>query len=92
MLYFIFVIPVLLLIISITLVVKLAFTGALISTLINTIYYCIFFAVMSTTGHPNSEKMSVNWAGEWKNIAVFLMINLAITLLLSWVISIFQST
>ena len=89
MLYLVFVIPILLLIFSIALVVQLALTGSLLSTVINTIYYCIFISIMSNTGHPNSVKMKVNWNNEWKGISVFCIANLSITLFVAWQVAIF---
>jgi hypothetical protein len=89
MLYLVFVIPILLLIVSIALVVQLTFSGSLLSAVINTIYYCIFISIISNTGHPNSVKMKVSWHNEWKGILAFCVANLSITLLIAWLVTLF---
>ena len=91
MILLVFVIPISLLILSIVLVIQLTFYGSFISTVINTIYYCVFVAIMSTTGHPNSQVTKVRWRDEWQGIWWLLITNLGVTLLLSWLVSAFKN-
>lgn len=91
MLVVLFVIPIILLIVSIALTIKFLFWGALCSTLINTLYYCLFIKVMSGVGHPNSAHIAVNWSREWKGIVICFLASLLITLLLAVIVYFIQS-
>jgi hypothetical protein len=85
-----FVLPTLLLILSIALTYSLSFTGALIATFANTVYYCVFIALLSGVGHPNSVVMKVRWRKEVMGIVKFLLANLVLLFTISGLFYWFQ--
>lgn len=43
------------------------------ATGINTVYYCVFIAIISGVGHPNSVVIKVRWKKEFKGIFLFFV-------------------
>lgn len=63
--------PIVLLIISIILALKLSYIGVFIATFFDTIYLCFILAVLSSMGHPNAKIIKINWSNHLTTIIGF---------------------